>query len=405
MMGNNVFGSKILEVILNGLDLPDYAYEKAQNRYQDLGKWFSRKESSVEFFEPHIFPQGSFRIGTAIRPLSGKEDYDLDLVCKLQEGYYKADHTQKELKVLIGRELEIYRSARTIEEPLEEKHRCWCLEYKDTLGFHMDIVPCIPEDEEKIRTVNEAIRAYRESKESLSAQISRLTVSITDDRTSNYRNRGGEWPVSNPEGYALWFENRMNQGVSIAVLERAKIDDVPLFARKTILQKAVQILKRHRDKFFSQANAEDRKPASIILTTLAARAYQGEQLLPEAISRISSQMESYISRKNGKACIPNPVNPEENFADKWSMPQYAKLDLEGNFYTWLTQARKDFENILCSSNPNEVFSKIDSTMGISVSGDLVKRWMEGAGKTIVGQPSRTIVYPKPSDPPKPWGIA
>lgn len=46
-----------------------------------------------------------------------------------------------------------------------------------------------------------------------------------------------------------------------------------LCCRESILQRIVQILKRHRDIMF---NGDEDKPISIIITTLASRAYRGE---------------------------------------------------------------------------------------------------------------------------------
>ena len=148
----------ILESIIEKIELPDYAYETATKRYEDLGKWFSRDESSLKNLSPHIFPQGSFRLGTAIRPIDESESYDLDLGCELENGVTMDNCTQKELKTsYIKQELETYRKARGIKNDLEEKHRCWRLEYLDELNFHMDIVPCIPSDIKMNRTVFEAI--------------------------------------------------------------------------------------------------------------------------------------------------------------------------------------------------------------------------------------------------------
>ena len=44
-------------------------------------------------------------LGTAIRPLDNSEDYDLDLACKLCEGFHKTKYTQEQLKKLIGLEI------------------------------------------------------------------------------------------------------------------------------------------------------------------------------------------------------------------------------------------------------------------------------------------------------------
>ena len=50
----------IIEKLIGELDLPQGAYEKAIKRYEDLGDWLSRDDSSLKDYEPHIFAQGSF---------------------------------------------------------------------------------------------------------------------------------------------------------------------------------------------------------------------------------------------------------------------------------------------------------------------------------------------------------
>lgn len=405
MATNEIYGSALLGEIIKRLDLPPGAYEKAEERYLDFGKWFSRDDSLIQQYDPHIFPQGSFRLGTAIKPLNEEEDFDLDLVCKLRRGYSKINNTQSDLKDIVGRELESYRLARGIQRPLQSKHRCWCLEYKDTLGFHMDIIPCIPAEEAKIMVIMEAMRRFSESDEALSQEASRLTVSITDDRSHTYMIRSDDWPISNPEGYALWFKTRMDKGTKMTIMERARVDDIPMYAKKSVLQRVVQILKRHRDVFFNQDQAQDNKPASIIISTLAARAYQGEQSILQAMIKTLSDMDKYISTgNNGEPRIPNPVDPRENFADKWSMPQYEQLRLAEHFQSWLAQARADFNRILESDDSSRVSAIIGSQMGISLDRDLVESFMAEAGKTEYAQSGRGPTYHKPSSPPpKPWG--
>ena len=70
------------------------------------------------------------------------------------------------------------------------------------------------------------------------------------------------------------------------------------------------------------------KPTSIIITTLA-RAYNGEPDLYSALNSILSQMGELVNTKNPR--VPNPVDPGEDFADRWSMPEYKDLYLEQNF--------------------------------------------------------------------------
>ena len=136
----------------------------------------------------------------------------MDLTCKLRTGFTKALFTQEDLKKLIGREIESYRIFKGIKSPKEEKHRCWRLDYQDDLSFHMDIVPCIPE--EKLRQ-NQILESVKSSgiNEALAGLIAKNSVSITDDRHPRYRQISDDWLLSNPQGYEQEFESIMKQGL------------------------------------------------------------------------------------------------------------------------------------------------------------------------------------------------
>jgi hypothetical protein len=105
------------------------------------------------------------------------------------------------------------------------------------------------------------------------------------------------------------------------------------------------ILKRHRDIMF--VNKNDDKPISIILTTLAAHSYGGEEKISDALFAILSKMDRFIIRgADGSYIICNPSDPLENFADKWKEhPERAQA-----FAMWLQHARSDFETIAALSN-------------------------------------------------------
>src|SRR5690625_5240671 len=132
----------LFDHLLAEIDLPERAYELAEKRYTDLGEYLTREESAIARFDPHVAPQGSFRLGTAIRPLN-KEEYDVDLNCVLRKGITEKSNTQKELKELVGSELKKDRSERNINAPVEQKGRCWRLRYADEMSCHLDIVPGI----------------------------------------------------------------------------------------------------------------------------------------------------------------------------------------------------------------------------------------------------------------------
>ena len=180
----------------------------------------------------------------------------------------------------------------------------------------MDILPCVPAD-----------RCFQKEDHTQIRLTHKLYEGIYIDK------------LSNPYGYRLWFEKQMwdllvERKKQYAAANNTVIDRVPTYRIRTPLQQAVQILKRHRDIMF-QRN-DDFSPASIIITTLAAKAYHNEGDLYEALSTILSHMSDSIEIRNGVAWIPNPVMPAENFAEKWqSEPERANA-----FYQWLRNAKK-----------------------------------------------------------------
>lgn len=85
--------NQIIEALVAALEIPPNAYDKAHDRYKDLGQWFC--ESSLKANKPRIYAQGSFRLGTVNRPLNEGEFYDLDVGCRLEAGITKQTHTQE----------------------------------------------------------------------------------------------------------------------------------------------------------------------------------------------------------------------------------------------------------------------------------------------------------------------
>lgn len=364
----------MIEEIMGTINIPDSAYQAAQRRYDDLEEWLCDKSKSKSAkFGPNVYPQGSFRLGTAIKPWK-RDDYDLDLTCKIQMGITKENYTQEQLKELLGGDLEAYRLERHIEEKLERKHRCWRLNYQDQIKFHIDTVPCIPERDDIKQILLERMIKAGEA-EFLAKQVSQFVVSITDDRKTSYPVISPEWNVSNPEGYAQWFENQIKKAgrllESVVIAEKAnKIDDLPTYKWRTPLQRCVQMLKRHRDIRFEH-NRES-KPISIIITTLAAKAYKGEDNVEAAMNGILSQMGQLVNDQIPR--VPNPVNPVEDFSDKWPTAEGRRLKLEEHFWTWLKWANEDFEALGSSGDMKNLVEHVRNKFGAKLdAGELQKK--------------------------------
>jgi hypothetical protein len=317
MSQTDKYMTTLVESVIELLDIPESYYRKAEDRYQSLGRWFNREGSPLEGYAPHVYVQGSFRYGTVIRPLLAGEVYDLDLVCQIEES--KSERSQKSLKHLIGDDVKAYAEAHSFKEEAEEKKRCWRLNYADDdLGFHMDILPAVPED---------GILIERMIDYGVPRSMAEKSVAITDNEHPNYSRIEPVWPQSNPRGFAMWFEGRMREVASPRILRLvenrayASVDAVPSFEWKTPLQRVIQLLKRHRDVMF-QPNPK-LAPISMIITTLATHAYDAETDVYAALLNVVTRMPEFV--RTSKPWVPNPVNPPvppayagEDFADKWN---------------------------------------------------------------------------------------
>lgn len=320
---------ELLEDLAASLQVPPSRYEAAERSYMSVGEWLHRAASRLRRANPNVYVQGSFRLGTAIRPMSDMEDYDVDLVCELSLS--KTQLTQAQLKALLGDELRSYAEAHGMTKP-EEGRRCWTQDYADGAQFHMDTLPALPD-----AAGQRLVLAQR----GFSDEWADTAIAITDRDDPNFRTLTANWPHSNPKGYANWFRSRIREVFNarhqaLALEARASVEDIPEHRVRTPLQSAIQILKHHRDVMFSER--VDDKPISIILTTLAAHAYQQEPTISGALYSILDRMDAHIDYSTGVAWIANPTDPAENFADRWQV--YPRR--EQAFREWLDRAREDF---------------------------------------------------------------
>ena len=93
---------EFLEDLADELSVPPSRYEQAERSYNSLGDWLHRDASSVRQYGPKVYVQGSFRLGTTIRPSNDTEEYDIDSVCEFQK-LSKASLTQEQLKIYSAR--------------------------------------------------------------------------------------------------------------------------------------------------------------------------------------------------------------------------------------------------------------------------------------------------------------
>jgi len=322
--------SSLLKATTDALDIPDYAYEDAVLKYEDVGEHLAAEDSELRDYEPEIYVQGSFLLGTVVRPIGRDGEYDVDLVCRLEIS--KESITQKDLKEKVGRRL---KSREDIERILTASRRCWTLDYPkepEVPGFHMDVLPTIP-------------------------NVERLPTGILLTDTELVK-----WQKSNPKAYAEWFKSRMQvvfmeRKAALAEAISAGIDEVPDWRVKTPLQRSVQLLKRHRDVYFEEN--PDNSPVSIIITTLAAHAYNNEGDIFDSLDSIVRGMPAFIENRSGKWWVQNPVDDDENFADKWN--EYPERRVA--FLQWLGKVQEEFTRVSKSPDLSQALYILGGSIG------------------------------------------
>ena len=329
--------SEILEELGNTLDISETQYNTVVKSYEAVGTWLSKEDSSLAPYKPEILPQGSFMLGTMIKPVNEKDDLDVDLVCQLKGK--NPDWTQYDLKNKVGDRLKHHDTYKDMLD--DEGRRCWTLVYSEGANYHMDVLPSIVSKD--YRMILEKAFSATELKD-----IDNLAIRITCTEESNYETATNpdEWLKSNPFGYGRWFYQQATLDFIKAFSLNESIKPLPTYHKEKLpLQRVVQILKRHRDMLF---NGHEHKPISVIITTLAGKAYNKEKNIIDALLNVIEKMPNLIeerySVKHNKMIkwISNPVNSEENFADRW----VAEPKREENFYKWMKQVKIDIENAL-----------------------------------------------------------
>ncbi len=355
---------EFLELVASEIDIPPSKYQDAVNRYQAVGRWLEDGDYSGSPNQLSIYPQGSFRLGTVIRPIRHgiEASYDIDLVCEMPLSKHRT--TPQAVKHMVGNRLRQHETYRRLLD--SEGRRCWTLEYaeRDGVGFHLDALPAVP-DENGLRNTALAI--------------------------THKRNTGYSWSASDPLGYGDWFDDKNAAAFTRVAVEQkrivqrrdslvfASIDDVPDQLVRTPLQRSIQLMKRNRDLYFNRPETIDYAPISIIITTLAAHLYAGEPDTYTALLNIVGRLQGHAALVEGRAIDPhlatigliqrcpggtwyigNPVNPAENFADRWHENGHARARA---FFSWLDTLQRDVLNLQTNANPRLIKERLIRVLG------------------------------------------
>lgn len=293
----------LLHRICISLQLSPTDYMLAVNHYQAIGKYLHDNDSPIAKHDPDIYPQGSLRIGTTVKP-RGRQEYDLDLVCEMKA--LKSERCPDPVGLL--NDIEAWLKANGIyKDKVERMNRCVRVNYEHK--FHLDILPACPDD------------------------ASGYCCVVVPDRKMD------DWKPSNPKGYAEWFE-KIARSSEFDVYFKA-IKPVPHqepLELKPPLKRAVQLIKRYRD---IKLGYNSKAAISIVLTTLSAQNYFGQESVNEVLMGILEGIVASFPSDGSILKVENPMNKEERFSERWE----ADPKLYTEFKVWITEFRDDWRNV------------------------------------------------------------
>ena len=298
-----LYRDKLLIGICEKLQLQPSKYALAEERYKTISD-IIQADAAFKTIELRMYPHGSFRLKTTVKPLSENE-YDLDFVVEIPSG---VNMTPKDLYNHIYRILSedgIHNSM------VEKKSRCIRINYAN--DFHMDIMP----GQVINRSTNEIIVPDREL-------------------ISWYHH-------SNPIGYAKWFENQARTAIRyqlnrerIAKASAEPITDQEVVTRLEPLRRAVQLIKRYRDVYCERYDAEPVR--SIVLCTLMGYISSSYSSEMEIISDFCTYVNGRIIASNGEPFeVKNPV-VNEVLTEKW-------MESKKNYTDFVEMMKKLTEHI------------------------------------------------------------
>jgi hypothetical protein len=360
----------ILERLCAMIEPTDTQKTTARDRYEAVGRWLADAPQYL-FSAARITPHGSFALGTAIKPLSGLE-YDVDLLCRFTA--FAGRLGPADLKRLLGIRI---RENSEYSFILYEMPRCWRLDYAGE--FHMDITPSIP---------NPACRNGGEL--------------VPDKKLRT-------WKSTNPSGYLKLFEERAALVPTMRALKsftamdsRGIVDPFPEhIGFKGILRRIVQLLKRHRDIYFENAD-ESLRPISVILTTLAGQAYEfcvGKYVFDSefdvALAVVRTMpyfIETYALNGKPQWRVANETTEGENFAEKWNLhPERAAA-----FSEWHGRILADVEQLAELEGNDRITKSLAHAFGSQPVNQVVTAMAEEVnaarrGRTLAVAPKTGIV--------------
>jgi hypothetical protein len=332
--------------MLRKLELPPEKQAAAKQRYEEFSQHIA-SNLNVNKTDVHVVIQGSMKTQTTIAG-DGRENFDLDVAVKLSGPQFEGLRDSESFFQRFGKALEGLDGS---GKP-SPKNRCWRLPYPGE-PFYFDVTPAIP----------------------MSDEITGTDLRVRDPITT--------WSPSNPEEFADWFSHIskkrfpfQDEQTRKSLLEaKSTVDPLPKGKVRIddILRRMVQLMKLHRDSYYKQQSEQKQegKPISVILVTLAAKAYDEivtneAHLYSSAIEvalEVVDRMPKFIQKGLLGIRVDNPAlsgKRGENFADKWNSDNGLR---DKEFLSWHGRLTEDLGALFSEEYSKRTENRIRGVFG------------------------------------------
>ena len=333
------YTDELLIGICHKLQLQPNKYQLADERYNTIAS-IIQGDSVFENIDLRMYPHGSFRLKTTVKPLDENE-YDLDFVVEIP------DNLQMSPNTLYNHIYRILSNDGIHNDMVEKKSRCIRINYAN--DFHMDIMPG----------------------QSIGVGTNEIIVPDKDLR--------GWYHHSNPIDYAEWFEKQAKTRI-VATYEKAlneqaePITDQEIVARLEPLRRSVQLVKRYRDIYCDATNSEPVR--SIVICTLMGEISSSYANEIDIIQDFCLYVNSLINLNKGRPFIvKNPV-VDEVLTEKWEENTQNYYD----FVDMMNALTEDMNKLASLDKGIEIGALMKEMFGETVTAEVIKEHAESLGK-------------------------
>ena len=245
----------LINFLEENVDLNKNRIERLKSSIVSIDEILKDKLNTYERYSP----QGSYAHGTIIRPVSGNDEFDADILVFINDSNLRSKDYIEEI-------FQIFKNHGTYEEKVQKKTRCVTINYKG--DFHLDIVPCFK----------------------------------GGDSFYIYNSKEGKYEKTDGEGYLRWLSNKD----SITKGNLSKI--IRLF----------KFLRDHKNTF----SVKSILLTTIIAEQIQDNENFLSQNLSQILRILSNRVNDFLQQYQNMPIIQNPMLSTENFNRHWDENKY-----------------------------------------------------------------------------------